>query len=955
MNNFSHTFLRINNLKEFFFAILFFITFSQITNAQTNEAPVLTATGDQIYCPGENLNITTTFNITDTDDTATEAIYIQISSGYENGEDLLSLTGTHPNITSSWNVTTAKLSLTGTTGQDVSYTDLIAAIEDVVYTNSATNPTPGTRTFSITVGQANYLESTDHYYLYIAELGINWVAARDAAEATTYYGLQGYLATILSEDEALLIGEQALGTGWIGGSDSATEGVWQWVTGPEAGTTFWNGDVNGSTPNYAFWNTGEPNNLDNEDYAHITAPGVGVPGSWNDLSIAGGPNEYMPQGYIVEYGGMPGDPVLQLSATTTISILGITSTAANSECNSGSLTLLAGAGVNDVYWYTNATGGTPIHTGTSFNTPTITTTTTYYVSAYDETCTTAPRTPIVATIYPLPTVTAGTTPPTICGSGTSTLEATASNGVINWYDAPTGGTLIDTGNSITSPSISTTTTFYAEAVSSDNCISATRTAITITATPLPTITNFTTPPALCGSGTASLSAIPSGGTINWYDAPTDGTLIGTGTTITSPTVTTTTIFYAEVLNNDCLSENRTAVTVTVNPLPTITVATTEVSLCEEGITTLEAIPSDGVINWYDTDTGVTVLFSGNEFETPFLTENTTYYAEAVSTTNCISAERIAVTVIITSLPTVTTEVDITACFGSTVTLEATPSTGTINWYTDATGGTPIATGTALTTTTLTEDTVYYTEAEYNGCPSAERTAIHITVIPLPEAGDDETILFCENDTALLDAQIEGDVTYLWDSGETTPQITIDEAGIYTVTITNTSECIDTQTFTTDIILAPDIDVVQIRNTDEATIIMEDNTQDYEYSIDGINYQSSPIFRGLKDGIYAAYARSLNGCGLDIKTFRVLLVQKYFTPNNDGINDAFTIAGMATAYPQATVTVFDRYGKIITGLNRYNREWDGTYNGNKLPATDYWYIIQLNSTSPEIKGHVSLVR
>ena len=95
--------------------------------------------------------------------------------------------------------------------------------------------------------------------------------AKAAAETKTYFGLQGYLVTILFPEEAQLAGEQAAGAGWIGGSDAQTEGVWKWVTGPEAGTVFWNGGPNGSTPNYANWNSGEPNNCcGGEDYAHIT-------------------------------------------------------------------------------------------------------------------------------------------------------------------------------------------------------------------------------------------------------------------------------------------------------------------------------------------------------------------------------------------------------------------------------------------------------------------------------------------------------------------------------------------------------------------------------------------------------------------------------------------------------------------------------------------------------------
>lgn len=308
--------------------------------AQTsNVAPILTATGNQIYCPLTSMKIVTDMTIVDPDNSGIDAIYIQISSGYSIGADILTLTGTHPTISSSWNPTLGKLTLTGITSQPT-YTALIAAIEDVEFSNSSPNPS-GIRTFSITVGEANYLPSNGHYYQYISNIGISWTSAKALAELSQYYGLQGYLATITSVEEKQLSGEQAAGAGWIGGSDQETEGVWKWMSGPEAGTNF----------SYTFWNTSEPNNQGNEDYAHITAPGVGILGSWNDLSNTGeASGSYQPKGYIVEYGGTPGDPILQISTSSTITIPSITSTTPASNCDSASITLQATTNIGTINW-----------------------------------------------------------------------------------------------------------------------------------------------------------------------------------------------------------------------------------------------------------------------------------------------------------------------------------------------------------------------------------------------------------------------------------------------------------------------------------------------------------------------------------------------------------------------------------------------------------------------------
>lgn len=87
--------------------------------------------------------------------------------------------------------------------------------------------------------------------------------------------------------------------------------------------------------------------------------------------------------------------------------------------------------------------------------------------------------------------------------------------------------------------------------------------------------------------------------------------------------------------------------------------------------------------------------------------------------------------------------------------------------------------------------------------------------------------------------------------------------------------------------------------------------------------------------------------------------KFFTPNNDGQNDTWNVLGVnENFYQQATVYIFDRFGKLITKIGLYSEGWNGTFNGKFLPATDYWFSVELVDLPGNVrvkKGRLSLIR
>lgn len=281
-----------------------------------------------------------------------------------------------------------------------------------------------------------------------------------------------------------------------------------------------------------------------------------------------------------------------------------------------------------------------------------------------------------------------------------------------------------------------------------------------------------------------------------------------------------------------------------------------------------------------------------------------------------------------------------------------PSNYNVALFANPTDSTPIPI--PYTNSTAFTETLYAKITNFN-CYANDAFPVNISVQTFGEVINDEIIGLCDGDTAVLQANLG--YTYLWNTGETTSSISVTSAGTYSVVLTNGNSCTKTKTFTvigSQIATLIDIVTTDFEDNNTAEIVVSVGG-DYEFSLNGIDYQDSSIFYNLGEGQYTVYVNDKNGCGQITATFYILNYPKFFSPNNDGYNDEWTIKNLDKKGLLASkIYIFDRFGKLIQQIIPGEKGWNGTYNGKKIPADDYWFILELaNGTT--IKGHFALLR
>jgi len=235
------------------------------------------------------------------------------------------------------------------------------------------------------------------------------------------------------------------------------------------------------------------------------------------------------------------------------------------------------------------------------------------------------------------------------------------------------------------------------------------------------------------------------------------------------------------------------------------------------------------------------------------------------------------------------------------------------------------------------------------------TSFELIVHPNPEILNiEDNYQICKGDTITLINIGEFD-SYFWSDGSTASTFTITQAGDYSLTVTD-GICTATKHFSveeSEPATIVDVKVVDFSLNQNTIEVTAQGIGDYEYSINGVQYQDSPVFGNVDSGMYMVSVRDKKGCGVVSQSLMVLMYPKFFTPNGDGFNDFWQIK-YAFVEPNMQLFIFDRFGKLIHFFKGRDRGWDGTYNGKKLPSTDYWFVIKRES-GQEIKGHFSMLR
>ena len=276
---------------------------------------------------------------------------------------------------------------------------------------------------------------------------------------------------------------------------------------------------------------------------------------------------------------------------------------------------------------------------------------------------------------------------------------------------------------------------------------------------------------------------------------------------------------------------------------------------------------------------------------------------------------------------------------------------------------------------LYTNTVQYAQIIYARVENANNcygiSEISLLVHELPNIETEGFEYYCLNifpSPVAINAAILNDspnnYTYIWSNGSTSYEAEINATGTYMVTVTNVFGCSKSRSVIIEpsniaAFKVPAFKVEDAVQNNTITVFVSGEGT-YQYSLIDNNettikpYQDSNVFENVYPGIYSVAVKDLkNDCGVVNEKVSVIGFPKFFTPNNDGINDTWQVLGVSEMFqPNSKIQIYNRFGKLVKQLDPLSTGWNGFFNGQKLPSDDYWFSVKLQD-GRIFKNHFTL--
>lgn len=253
------------------------------------------------------------------------------------------------------------------------------------------------------------------------------------------------------------------------------------------------------------------------------------------------------------------------------------------------------------------------------------------------------------------------------------------------------------------------------------------------------------------------------------------------------------------------------------------------------------------------------------------------------------------------------------------------------------------------------------------CESSSFLNFDVIVNPLPNLDisdfDGLAVCFDENGNLIENNQSppvidtglpSNNFTYVWELDgnilpESSPSLTANTAGEYTVTVTNEITGCNASSSATIIESAPPVfDVTVISPSFSENHVIEvtvvEGNGDFEFQLDDDQWislapgETSLTFTNVAPGTHIVRGRDQGGCGAIEAIVSLIDYPNFFTPNEDGFNDTWNISSLSDI-ENSGIYIFDRYGKLLKQINPSGEGWDGTFNGKPMPSQSYWFRVE----------------